>query len=271
VERFHLSGAARVSSATRAVTVAALAAVAAVAWALLAKSARAMSTMSGEGILFDVAVAMMQPTATVPYLAVTAVMWAVMMAAMMTPAILPLVFLFQRLDRGGGDAADRGEGRADGALFASGYLAVWLVFGVAAALLQWGLHRAALLHTHALAAGPLLAGSILLVAGLYQLTPLKRACLKHCQTPAAFLLGSWRDGRVGAVRMGLQYGVHCVGCCWALMLLMFVGGVMSVAAMAVLSFFILAERLLPAAPWTASIPGITLVLWGFWTLAHTSG
>ena len=220
-----------------------------------------MRSMSGEGVLMDVARAMMQPAATTTYLVVTAGMWVVMMGAMMTPAVLPMVLVFTRLDRG----------RLDGALFASGYLLVWGAFGLVATLLQWGLHRVALLHTHVLSAGPALAGGILLAAGLYQLTPLKTACLKHCQAPLGFLLGHWRSGARGAFLMGVQHGSYCTGCCWALMLLMFVGGVMSVAAMAVLSLFILGERLLPAGPWIAKLPGLAMLGWGAWTLAAASG
>jgi predicted metal-binding membrane protein len=257
-----------VARSTHLVTAAALVIVAGVSWALLVRSATAMSTMSGEGILFDAAVAMMRPAATAPYLAFTAVMWMVMMIAMMTPAVLPVVLLFQRLDRGRSHAGEVRDGRGDGALFASGYLVVWLAFALPATFLQWLLHRASLLHDHVLAAGPVLAGSMLVAAGLYQLTPLKRACLERCQTPLASLLGSWRDGRSGALRMGVDHGLHCLGCCWALMLLMFVGGAMSLGAMAVLSAFILAERLLPAAPWNASAPGVALMVWGLWTLGR---
>src|SRR5262245_6170960 len=155
-----------------------------------------MSAMSGGGLLLDAAVAMMRPADTLPYLVVTALMWMVMMSAMMTPAIVPVVLLFQRLDRSrtgvrrvpAAGSARSARGR-EGVFFATGYLLVWLVFAVVATALQWALHRAALLHTHALAAVPLLAGLMLLGAGVYQLTPLKRACLERCQTPVGFLLG----------------------------------------------------------------------------------
>jgi predicted metal-binding membrane protein len=250
----------------RAITAAALLVVAALSWWLLAQSAAVMSAMSGGGVLLDIAIAMMRPADTLPYLAVTTLMWMVMMSAMMTPAIVPVVFLFQRLDRT--REAQPGRRGRDGLFFAAGYLVVWLAFAVVATALQWALHRAALLHTHALSAGPVLAGALLVGAGLYQLTPYKGACLAHCQTPVAFLLGHWEDGRGGALRMGARHGLYCLGCCWALMLLMFAGGVMSLTAMAVLSAFILAERLLPPRPWVARLPGIALILWGVLTLAY---
>jgi len=259
-----LSAHAAPARTARVVIAAALAVVAVVCWWLMARSAAVMATMQGDGLLLAAATAMMEPAATRPYLVASAVMWIVMMGAMMAPAALRITLVFARLDR------ERG-GRAlpiDALLFAAGYLGVWVVFALGATTLQWLLHRAALLHTDALAIGRPLAGVVLFVAGLYQLTPLKAACLAHCRTPMAFLVSHWRDGSGGAFRMGLHHGGYCLGCCWALMLLMFVAGVMSVAAMAVLSVFILAERLLPGR-WAAQIPGAVLLGWGAWTLAQT--
>ena len=140
-------------------------------------------------------------------------------------------------------------------------------FAVLASVLQWTLHRAALLHGHLLTAGPPLAGALLVAAGLYQLTPLKTACLARCQSPLGFLLSHWREGASGALHMGVRHGAYCLGCCWALMLLMFAYGVMSAAAMALLTVFVLAERLLPPGPWSAKLPGLALVGWGMWTMA----
>jgi predicted metal-binding membrane protein len=248
----------------RVITITALVAVATISWALLARSATVMSTMQGDGLFMSLAMAMMEPAAPAPYLGASALMWVVMMIAMMTPAVLPVALAFLRLDR------SRGEARVgnDGVLFVSGYLLVWSAFALGATLVQWGLHRAALLHTDMLAAGPTLAGVILLVAGMYQLTPFKAACLAHCQTPLGFLLSHWQSGAAGALRMGIHHGTYCLGCCWALMLVMFASGVMSVAAMAVLSLVILVERLLPAGPWATHVPGAALIAWGAWTLVH---
>jgi predicted metal-binding membrane protein len=253
-----------VAGISRLITIAALLAVATGCWALLASSALVMSTMQGEGLLMDLAMAMMQPAATAPYLGASALMWVVMMSAMMTPSVLPITMTFMRLERG-----DRGSrAHRDGFLFVGGYLMVWSAFALVATLVQWSLHRAALLHTHLLSTGPVLAGAILLAAGLYQMTPFKTACLAHCQTPIGFLLSHWQDGARGALRMGMHHGRYCLGCCWALMLVMFVSGVMSVAAMAVLTLFILVERLLPAQPWATRVPGLALIAWGVWTLMH---
>lgn len=250
------------SQLSQRIGVAALIVVAVASWILLFRSAATMTAMSGDGLLMDLAIAMMRPLATAPYLGATALMWVVMMSAMMTPAVLPVVLVFERLDRARGARS----AQMDGALFATGYLLVWIGFALAATALQWALHRTALLHDHVLAAGPVLAGALLVVAGIYQLTSFKTACLQHCRTPLGFLLGHWQDGPAGALRMGIHHGRFCLGCCWALMLLMFVGGVMSVAAMALLSLFILAERLLPAGPLPAKLPGLVLLGWGAWTL-----
>jgi predicted metal-binding membrane protein len=255
-----------VGRTSRVVTVAALVVVAAVCWWLLTRSAAVMSSMRGDGLPLTLATAMMEPSASVAYLGASALMWIVMMGAMMTPAVLPITLVFIRLER----ERHARPLPADGLLFAAGYLSVWSLFALVATLLQWGLHRTALLQTDALTTGRPLAGAILLVAGLYQLTPLKETCLAHCRSPMEFLLSHWRSGPSGAFRMGLHHGGYCLGCCWALMLLMFAAGVMSVAAMAVLSLFILAERLLPGR-WAAQIPGVALVAWGAWTLAQTFG
>jgi predicted metal-binding membrane protein len=239
--------------------VTALVALTTACWILLVQSEAVMATMQGDGLPMHVAMAMMRPAATASYLGSTALMWVVMMAAMMTPAVLPVVLTFLRLDRGGR--------RIDAALFAGGYLLAWSGFAILATALQWALHRTSLLQGHLLAASSTLAGILLIAAGVYQLTPLKTACLAHCQSPLGFLLSRWQDGPGGALRMGVRHGAYCLGCCWALMLLMFVYGVMSAAAMAGLTVFILAERLLPAGPWSAKLPGVALVVWGLWTLA----
>ena len=119
-----------------------------------------------------------------------------------------------------------------------------------------------MLQGHSLSTGAMLAGAILIGAGIYQLSPLKEACLNSCRSPLGFVLTNWRDGRLGALRMGSQHGLYCIGCCWVLMLLMFAGGTVSVPTMAALSIFILSERLLPTSVWVSKVPGVLLVAWG---------
>jgi predicted metal-binding membrane protein len=244
-------------TASRHLVFGGLAGVALAAWAFIVQSAAAMAQMSGAPLLLWLARAMMAPGAAGPYLAASVAMWTCMMLAMMIPAASPAVRLFLALDRGSGRAP-----AADGLAFAGGYLLVWCGFGIVASLLQWALHRAALIDGAELSVGAARAGWVLLGAGAYQLSPMKLACLRHCQSPLGFLLGHWRNGRGGALRMGAGHGAYCLGCCWALMLLMFAGGVMSVATMAVLSALILAERLLPAGFWSVRLPGLALLAAG---------
>ncbi|MGR8921601.1 MAG: DUF2182 domain-containing protein [Gammaproteobacteria bacterium] len=233
----------------------ALLAVAAAGWLFLIRSESAMLSMDGDGPVMDLMWRMMQPGDAGPYLAAATLMWVVMMIAMMVPSVVPMTVVFRRLDRG-----DRPG--LDATVFASGYLVAWAGFSVVAAALQWWLHAGGMLHGMELATAGRLTAAVLVAAGVYQLTPLKEACLARCRGPMGFFLEHWRDGRLGALRMGLGHGLYCMGCCWALMLLMFAGGAMSVITMAALSVFILAERVLPAGPWVTRLPGFALIGWG---------
>jgi len=249
----------------RAICAAVMLVLAALAWGLLWASADRMLAMETadtspgllppalDSLLREAAWLMMKPAAVAPYLALSALMWVLMMLAMMIPAVLPVVLLF-------GQTAGGGAGRM--LAFASGYLGVWSLYGVALALVQWGLHQALLLHGMALRTDQRLAAGLLLVAGAYQFTPFKQACLRHCQSPLAFLLNHWRDGRYGAWQMGAAHGRYCLGCCWVLMGLMFAGGVMSIGAMLLLSAFILLERLLPAGWLATAVPGVVMLTAG---------
>ncbi len=234
---------------------AALVAVAGLAWGGLIATERTMGQMGADGALAGVAHQMMRPEAAGPYLAATTLMWVVMMVAMMVPAVLPMARAVDRAGR----ASQEG---AHPLRFALGYLGVWSLFGVLAALLQWALHRSGLLFGANLSLIPALGGAVLVTAGVYQLTPLKDACLRHCRSPLTFVLEHWKPGGVGALQMGAQHGAYCVGCCWMLMLLMFAGGAMSVLWMAAISVFILLERIVPEGPWVTRMPGLALVALG---------
>lgn len=192
------------------------------------------------------------------------VMWAVMMMGMMLPSASPTIVMFattHRRLRGRGDAP-----YVPTALFVAGYLIVWFVYSALATVAQWGLHEAALLSPDMVSTGPLLSGGLLVVAGVFQWTPLKYACLSHCRSPTAFLMSAWRDGRWGAVRMGVEHGTYCAGCCWALMLLMFVGGVMSLVWMAALTGLLLLEKVAPGGHRTAKIGGVVLAAAGVYVV-----
>ena len=239
----------------RTLTFGALVAIAAIAWVCLVRGEAAMTSMAAEGPLGELMRLMMQPSESLPYFLGAALMWVIMMVGMMTPAVVPMAMVMRGVDRG--QLGERGT-----LLFAAGYLVAWSLFAVLAALLQLLLHARGLLGGHLLAVSAQGAGLLLLVAGIYQLTPWKAACLRHCRSPLGFFLEHWSPGAWGAVRMGLRHGLYCVGCCWMLMLLMFVGGAMSVATMAALCVFILAERLLPPGPWVSRIPGAAMIAWG---------
>ena len=190
-------------------------------------------------------------------------MWNVMMVGMMLPTAAPWVLTLAGLTR---KEEQTGLLTATGG-FLIGYLTVWTGFSLAASLLQWMLHDYGLLSPWIGRVSAQTGAVVLILAGIYQWLPIKYACLKHCRSPLSFFLTSWRDGRFGAARMGMQHGLFCIGCCWMLMLIMFVGGAMSVITMALLSGFILAERILPAGPWVARLPGVALIVWGAYIAA----
>ncbi|WP_069383150.1 DUF2182 domain-containing protein [Halomonas caseinilytica] len=186
-------------------------------------------------------------------------MWALMMAAMMLPSAAPMLLLHATMTR---RRRARGEAAAATGFFAAGYLIVWMLFSLAAVLLQYGLQRAALLSPMLALTSQGVAGLVLIGAGLYQWSPLKEACLRHCRSPLEFVLTRWREGRRGALLMGLHHGAYCLGCCWVLMLLLFVGGVMSLLWIAGLALWVLVEKLAPAGHWLGRLLGGVLVIWG---------
>jgi predicted metal-binding membrane protein len=183
----------------------------------------------------------------------TFMMWAVMMVAMMLPSVSPMVLAYARI------ASARGGRPALRVwLFASGYLAVWTLFSAAATAIQFAFLHWSLI-SNALVTTPIVGAVILAVAGIYQLTPLKSVCLGRCQSPIGFFMTNWRDGAAGALRMGLAHGAFCVGCCWMLMALLFVAGVMNLAWVAAISVFVILEK---ATPWRRAIAnasGIALI------------
>ena len=189
-------------------------------------------------------------------------MWSIMMVAMMLPSTTPILLLVSGLQRARRTA---GDPALPTGLFVTGYLGVWVAGSVLAAGLQWVLQSLLLLSPHLAVTRVVLAATFLLLAGLYQLTPLKYACLARCQTPLGFLLTQWREGPGGALRMGARYGAYCAGCCWALMGLLFVGGVMNLLWVAALAVFVLAEKV-TRGPWLARVAGLVFIGWGVYVL-----
>jgi len=205
---------------------------------------------------------MMTPSWDATHLLLLWAMWAVMMIGMMLPSAAPTILLYGLAARRrlGGDAA-----RPVYAL-ATGYVVIWVLFGVLATALQRVLGELFLLSPMMEVTGPAAGAALLLVAGVYQLTPLKQACLTACQSPLGFLLSRWRDGVRGAFRMGVEHGLYCLGCCWALMLLLFAGGVMSLAVIGALTVFVVFERLGLFGRHGARISGSLLLACGVWMI-----
>lgn len=190
-------------------------------------------------------------------------MWWTMMVAMMTPSAAPTILLYARVHR---QAQARGQlttaGRSTAA-FVAGYFFVWLMFSIAATALHAWLESAGIVPASTMGSQVRwLSGATLVVTGLYQLSPLKNTCLSHCRAPAQFLSRHWRPGSRGAFRLGLLHGGYCIGCCWMLMALLFVGGVMNLAWIAALSLLVLAEKVLAAGRWVGYCAGAVLVAWG---------
>ena len=207
---------------------------------------------------------MAEPAWTAGYAALMLLMWMAMMAAMMLPSALPMLLFYDSIAKKR-SAASSTVGPTS--LFGLGYLVVWAGFSVAAVLLQYGFDRAALLSPMMQATSTVLAGIILVGAGIYQWTPLKQACLRRCRSPLDFVMTEWRSGKSGAFAMGLRHGAYCLGCCWLLMLLLFVGGVMNIAWIIGIALFVLVEKLSPAGHWIGKAAGVALILWGGAVLA----
>jgi predicted metal-binding membrane protein len=209
----------------------------------------------------------MGPVAWTPgYALLVLAMWWVMMAAMMLPGAAPMILLFATINR---KQREKGQPFVATGAFASGYLLIWGGFSAAAVTLQWLFGKLGLLSPAMATTGTVLGGAILLAAGVWQLTPLKQACLRHCRSPLHFMAERWRAGRLGAVVMGLEHGAFCLGCCWVLMALLFYGGVMNLYWIVGLSLFVLVEKLAPAGPRFGWIGGAGLILWGGTVLAST--
>lgn len=223
------------------------------AWLVLRRMATAMAMPEMAGMP-------MPPTPwTIGDLSLRLAMWVVMMAGMMLPSAMPMILLFRRV------AGRQSHPAARVALFTSAYILVWSGFSLLATLLQQALEHLALSSPMAMQASPGIGALILIGAGLYQWMPAKRACLDQCRSPLSFLLRypltHWRD----AWRLGLAHGLYCVGCCWALMCVLFAVGVMNLLWVAALSVFVLLEKTLPGI-WLPRLSGALLISWGTWAL-----
>ena len=190
-------------------------------------------------------------------------MWWIMMIAMMLPSAAPTILLYARVYRHALAQGQLQDRFAPIGVFAAGYLLAWLAFSVAAAMLHWALQHGGLISAMMMGSrSRLLSAAVLIGAGLYQLSPLKDICLAHCRTPASFLSRHWRPSSLGALRLGALHGAYCVGCCWMLMTLLFVGGVMNLVWIAALASLVLIEKALSFGRWIGRGSGIVLMVWG---------
>jgi predicted metal-binding membrane protein len=240
----------------RRITTAALLLVAAAAWSFVLAGG-GVPDMGG----MDAGMVMAPQPWSPGYAAAIFLMWWIMMAAMMLPSAAPAILLYDLVAR-----RTRSAGGAATLAFASGYLLIWGGFSLGAALLHWGLDQSGLLTMAMASASPVLAGAILTAAGVWQLTPIKRACLVRCQNPIQYLSHRWRAGSLGALRMGMEHGVHCLGCCWVTMGLLFYGGFMNPAWIAGVALYVLIEKTVPAQHWLSHAVGCALVVGGVATL-----
>ena len=264
----------------RQIVVTALAAVVALSWAYLVAgagmgmSAFEMTRMSQLGMAEVMSeggtacMAMMTPVVWTPgYAVLMFFMWWVMMVAMMLPSAAPMILLFATVNR---KQRETGHPHVPTTIFAVGYLAAWAGFSLVAVILQWGFERTGILSPMLVGTNVTFGGVLLLAAGVYQVTPIKHACLRHCRSPLAFLSTHWRRGARGVLRMGLVHGAFCVGCCWFLMGLLFFGGVMNLYWIAGLTLFVLFEKTVPAGHWIGYATGVALFAWGAGMLALVS-
>jgi predicted metal-binding membrane protein len=252
----------------RRLVVLALLSLSALAWAYLVVMARQMAagdmTLMGMGApsampgsdMMDAMTMTQLPWSLLTFLLMF-IMWSVMMIGMMIPSAAPMILLFARVQRR--KLADQAP-TARIAAFTTGYLLVWTSFSLIATGLQWALTELRLLSPMMESTSQFLAVGVLLTAGIYQLTPLKLACLKQCQSPIGFLTMHWKDGISGSLSMGIEHGMYCLGCCWLLMALLFVGGVMNLIWVAVIATFVLLEKVAPKGEIIGRVGGVLLIV-----------
>ncbi len=233
------------------------------AWVYIVVTARRMAAgsagMSGHSTapVMDAMTGMQPWTATEFVLRLA--MWAVMMVAMMVPTAAPMTLPYAAVAR---KAAAQHNPLAPTFVFVTGYIAMWTIFGLVATIAQHALDQAALLSPMMVSRSAMFGAALLIAAGIYQLTPIKNACLRNCRAPAHFLSRYWRTGNLGAFRMGLRLGAYCVGCCWILMGLLFIGGVMNLLWIAAIAIFVLLEKTIPFGEVGGRLAGAAMILVG---------
>ena len=249
----------------RGIVLVGLAVITLLAWAYILYLARDMKT--GMAMSSNVAMPMMQSWGGVDF-ALMFVMWAVMMTAMMVPSASPMVLVYASLNR---RRRDPQPFFTSIAVFLLGYLVIWSGFAALATVVQWSLHIGTLLSPMMVSTSPILGGALLLAAGIFQWSRIKYACLASCRTPIGFLMTEWREGPRGALVMGLRHGLYCLSCCWVLMSLLFVLGVMNLLWIAALAGFVLVEKVAPRGHLVSRLSGLVLIGWSGWVVLGMLG
>ena len=247
----------------RIIVLSSLALITALSWAYVASLASDMQ--NNMDVATEMAMPKMQAWSATDF-ALTFVMWAVMMVAMMTPSAAPMILMFAGVNR---RRQNQQVPYVPTSVFLLGYLVVWVAFSVLATVVQSGLHAVSLLSPMMVSTNPILGGILLLIAGIYQWTPLKHACLSKCRSPLGFVLNEWREDRWGAFLMGLKHGSYCTGCCWSLMALLFIAGVMNLLWIAAIAGFILLEKVALAGQRMGQAAGVLMVAGGIVLLGLT--
>ncbi len=242
----------------RIIVLSGLALITGLSWVYVFSLASDMSNMDMGNMGMQMTMPRMQAWGVADFV-LTFGMWAVMMVAMMTPSATPMILMFAGVNR---RRQEQGISYVPTSVFLVGYLVVWAAFSVLATAAQWGLYSASLLSPMMASTSPILGGVLLLVAGVYQWTPLKHACLSKCRSPMGFVLHDWREGKWGAFLMGLKHGGYCAGCCWSLMALLFVAGIMNLLWVAAIAGFILLEKVAPGGDRLGRVAGVVLAGWG---------
>ena len=221
-------------------------------WLYLVKMADDMSVPDGMSL-------MQIPVWDAGYFWMMFLMWAVMMVGMMLPSVTPMVLIYAGVAR---KSAVQGKTVAPTGAFVSGYISIWLIFSLFATLTQWGLDQATLLSPMMVSNSFGLGAALLITAGIYQWLPIKNKCLYQCRSPVQFITTHWRPGTIGAFKMGLSHGAFCLGCCWVLMALLFVGGVMNLLWIAAIALFVLLEKVLPFGDVSGRLMGLLMITAG---------
>lgn len=234
--------------------------ICALSWGYIVYLYRQMEVMDMNALFFAMP---MTPEWTWTDFGLLFLMWLVMMIAMMTPSVTPLLLIYAAVNR---NRRQQQNPYTSPAYLLMGYFLVWAAFSLFATILQWLLQQVSLLNPDMETTSKVLGGIILIGAGIFQFTPFKHRCLSYCRTPLNFLQQHWQEGKRGALQMGMKNGLYCLGCCWILMIVLFVAGIMNLLWIALIALFVLLEKVLPAAKPVSLVAGAVLIGYGIMML-----